>query len=278
MSNATLVANNVIDKTLAEIRVYNANHPDKPLAVKLRVWGGFMAPPWAKQIGGAPIQASHNGHARTVGRFWSPVYRKAWANLQKLLAARYDSEPLIQEVSVTQCMSFTAEPFFVPTEDAVMTKLRAAGFTDAAYRFCLSNAVSDYAPWKQSRLVLAVNPYRTAPSGGPGDPAFTEKVMLACRTAIGVRCVFDNHDLNSTLPRPLVRIYDYMTQLGPEIEFQTLNKTPANFPATIKFGVAHGASSIELYQDFGGFPLVPNAQLKQWAKWIEANPGAAQQP
>jgi hypothetical protein len=37
-------ANNVIDRALAEVRAYNDRNPQKPIAVKLRVWGGFEAP------------------------------------------------------------------------------------------------------------------------------------------------------------------------------------------------------------------------------------------
>jgi hypothetical protein len=176
---------NVIDQALAQVRAYNERNPQKPLAVKLRVWGGFEAPDWAKQLGGAPIDTVHRNKHRTVGRFWSPAYRQAWANLQQLLAARFDKRPLIREVSVTACMSYTAEPFFVPVEDSVMTQLRAAGFTDAAYKGCLTHALADYAPWRESRLVLAVNPLRTALGQGPGDPAFTEGVMRSCRQLVG---------------------------------------------------------------------------------------------
>src|SRR4030088_2901241 len=43
--------NNVIDRALAEVRAYNERNPQKPLAVKLRVWGGFEAPDWAKALG-----------------------------------------------------------------------------------------------------------------------------------------------------------------------------------------------------------------------------------
>jgi len=48
-----LAENNNIDRALAEVRQYNRRNPQKPLAVKLRVWGGFMAPDWAKQLGGS---------------------------------------------------------------------------------------------------------------------------------------------------------------------------------------------------------------------------------
>lgn len=273
----------VIDNFLDQIRVYNSHHPQKPLAVKLRVWNGFMAPNWAKNIGGAPIDViehlgAKNEKHRTLGRFWSPAYRAAYAKLQTMLAAKYDSEPLIREVSITQCMALTAEPFVVSTAQGVMNRLRAHGFTDEAYKDCLSNAVSDYSAWQQSRLVLSVNPLHLVNKPTAHNPTFTERVMRQCRKAIGVRCVLDNHDLTveTLVPNSLAPIYAAMTQLGPEIEFQTANETPANFAGTIKYGVSLGASGIELYQDFPGqgFTAIPDATLKQWASWIEANTGA----
>jgi hypothetical protein len=240
--NSQIEDGNVIDQALAEVRAYNERNPERPLGVKLRVWGGFEAPEWAKQLGGPPIDTVHNGKVRTVGRFWGPLYRGAWAHLQQLLAERFDKRPLIKEVAVTACMSYTAEPFFVPTEDSVMQHLRANGFTDAAYKKCLTDA-------------------------------FTERLMRNCRETIGRRCVFDNHDLDTNLAKPLYRIYDTMKQLGPEIEFQTGPKTPKDFDGTIRMGVSYGASSIELYQDYGGFPLVPDARLRRWAAMLEQNTG-----
>ena len=133
--------NNVIDRALAEVRAYNERNPQKPLAVKLRVWGGFEAPDWAKALGGPPIETIFNEKPRSVGRFWSPAYRQAWAQLQQQLAARFARRPLIREVAVTGCMSYTAEPFVVPIQDGVLQPLRAAGFTDAAYKDCLAHGV-----------------------------------------------------------------------------------------------------------------------------------------
>jgi hypothetical protein len=268
MPTSELGDDNVIDRALADVRAYNARNPAKPLAVKLRVWGGFEAPDWAKQLGGAPIATEHNGKQRILGRFWSDAYRQAWARLQVQLAARYDARPLIREVAVTACMSFTAEPFFLPNEPTVANPLRAAGYTDAAHRQCLQQAVADYAPWKASRLVLSLNPFYGLTR--LGDAAFTEQVMRACRQAVGRRCVFDNHDLDANPPKSLLPIYAVMQKMGPEIEFQTLHETPEDFEGTIRKGVSLGASSIELWQDYQGFPLVPDATLKRWADMIEA--------
>lgn len=266
---------NVIDRALVNVRAYNKRNPEHPLGVRLRIWGGFEAPGWAKNIGGAPIQTVHNNKNRTVGRFWLPAYRRAWARLQQQLAARYDQEPLIREVSVTACMSYTAEPFFVPMDDTVFPELTAAGFNADVHKDCLRHAISDYAPWQQSRLVLSVNPLRSVPiTQGSDDPAFTKMIMRRCRAAIGIRCVFDNHDLDTNLATPLFPIYDYMRKLGPEIVFQTGSATPTNFEGTIRFGIRYKASAIELYQDLPGkgFPIVPDAQLRKWSRMIERNP------
>ena len=262
---------NVIGRALQDVRAYNEKNAQKPLAVRLRIWGGFKAPAWAMTIGGAPIQTVHNNKNRRVGRFWLPEYRKAWASMQARLAAKYDSRPLIREVAMTSCMSFTAEPFFSPSEDSVMKPLRAAGFTDEAYKACLRHGIEDYAGWKTSRIVLSVNPLRTGLGQGPGDAEFTMGVMRDCRAKIGERCVFDNHNLDTDLPKPLIPIYALMKKLGPEIVFQTGATNPKDFEGTITFGLEQGATAIELWQDYGGFPTVPDAQLRKWAKMVEEN-------
>ena len=272
---AELGDDNAIDRALDAVRAYNARNPQKPLAVKLRVWAGFAAPDWAKAIGGDPIDVVHNDKPRVLGRFWSEPYRKAFAAFQEQLAARYDGEPLIREVAITSCMSVTAEPFYVPLEDTLQAPIRAAGFNDADYRSCLEGALADYAPWKASRLVLSVNSYGTV-SGEPNDPGFTIGVMHACRKAIGARCVLDNHDLDATPPESILPIFAAMRKLGPEIEFQTFHETPDDFDGTIARGVALGATAIELWQDFHGFPLVDDDDLKRWAAMLEANAPAGQ--
>jgi len=261
----------VIDDAMKEVRDYNAEHKDKPLSVRLRIWGGFKAPPWVLKLGGPPIKAVHKNKNRRLGRFWSPEYRKAWANLQEKLAERYDSWPLIREVSMTSCMSFTAEPFYSPNEDAVQEPIREAGFNEKVYKDCLKHALDDYDAWKATRVVLSVNPVRTRPDQGPGDPDFTMDIMRECRKRLGVRCVFDNHNLDTKYPRPLRPLYALMKELGPEIAFQTGGTNPDDFDGTIKLGVEMGATSIELWQDYRGFPTVPDKDLKRWAKMIEAN-------
>ncbi|MFO1412707.1 MAG: hypothetical protein U1F10_02105 [Burkholderiales bacterium] len=266
-------ANNPIDQAMAEVRAYNQRNPNKPIAVRLRVWGGFEAPAWAMALGGPPIETVHNGTKRQLGRFWTAAYRAAWRDFQAQLAAKYDGFPLIRETAMTSCMSYTAEPFFLPTEPTVQQPIRAAGFNEAQYRQCLEGGVEDFAGWKRTRIVLSVNPLRTGPNQGNGDPQFTIGVMRACRQQLGVRCVFDNHDLDTeqNLAKPLVPIYAAMKSMGPEIVLQTLQETPPDFDGVIAKGVAMGATAIELWQDYKGFPLESPDRLRKWAALIEAN-------
>ncbi len=267
-AGAEIAENNTIDKALEEVRAYNRRNPQRPLGVKLRVWAGFLAPDWAKEIGGPPIKVVHN-HERTLGRFWSPAYRKAWARFQKQLAAKYDTEPLIREVAVTSCMSFTAEPFYLADEASVSKPLNAAGFKPFQFKQCLRNAVDDYSGWKTTNIEIPLNPIYM-PLGNPkGDAAFTEDVMRACRKSIGRRCIFDNHDLDTAPPKSIVPIYASMKKLGTPTEFQTFHETPSDFEGTIQKAVSLGAGSVELWQDYQGFPLQPDAKLKKWAAMIE---------
>lgn len=272
-ASSPLTENNAIDQGLAEVREYNKRNPQKPLGVKLRVWGGFVAPDWAKSLGGgAPINVVHK-KPRTVGRFWGPPYRKHWARLQEMLAAKYDREPLIREVAMTSCMSFTAEPFFLPGEPTVKGPLEKAGFKPEMYKACLMEGLKDYAVWKQTNVETPLNPIHM-PLGNPkGDQEFTQQYMRECRQQFGKRCIFDNHDLDTTPAKAVLPVYDAMKRMGGPIEFQTGPATPKDFEGTIKYGAQIGAGSIELYQDFGGFPQVPDAQLKRWAAILEGNRG-----
>jgi hypothetical protein len=267
-ASSGIAENNTIDKALEEVRAYNRKNPQKPLAVKLRVWGGHVAPDWAKEIGGPPIKVFH-AHERTLGRFWSPPYRHAWAHFQEMLAAKYDKEPLIHEVAATSCMTFTAEPFYLADEPSVSKPLNAAGFKPFQFKQCLMDIVKDYSPWKATNVETPLNPVYM-PLGNPkGDPKFTEDFMRACRKSIGKRCILDNHDFDTKPPASMGPIYESMKKVGPPIEFQTFHVSPPDWDGTIQKAASMGAGSIELWQDYKGFQEQPDDKLKKWAAMIE---------
>jgi hypothetical protein len=274
-----ITEDNEIDQGLAAVRKYNKAHADAPLAVKLRVWGGSWAPEWAMNEGGAPIHLIHTNvnnveHPRTVGHVWSPEYRKAWEHFQELLAAKYDSEPLIHEVAVTSCAMFTAEPFFLDTHEKALGPLRDAGLTDTNYKACLDGIPADYAPWKSTRFETPLNPFRSTDGKKPKDePAFTLDWIERCKKADSVRCVLDNHDLD-TKDEPsnnMREVYAAMKKSGTEVEFQTFRESPKDVDAVLQNGIDMGATSIELWQDYGGFPEMSDATLKKYGKLLEEN-------
>jgi hypothetical protein len=243
-----------IDAALREIRAYN-NIPGRSLTVRLRIWGGIDAPPWAKTIGGpisicdqdalppaaASVAASPTPcpslARRTVGAFWSSAYDKAWQDVQQQLARRYDRERTIGDVAVTSCDSLTDEPFVQPEDTYSKARLLEAGYTDARYRACLAHAVGrDYAPfWNRASLVFSFNPFRRIQQTPPStDVAFTKSTIVSCRRLVARRCVLNNQTLGKFTPAPSpapsqtpTLAYDYyelwrfMHAQGPPISFQT---------------------------------------------------------
>jgi hypothetical protein len=269
-----------IDNALGTVRAFNQKHPQMPLGVKLRVWQS-SAPDWVKHLGGDPVRIiskkGNGAHEKSIGRFWSADYRQAWQRLQTQLADKYDSDPLIREVTDTSCSSLTDEPFIVDGEPESVQNMLRAGFTDDAYRNCLINSPSDYAGWHTTSIDLAFGPYRKIGSGrAKPDPAIVVQVMTAFRKALGQRAILSNHALAtpaSLSSRGLLPIMDDIKQFGPPIEFQTAHPHAAwlqgrelDWDATINYGISLGATSMELWGwHSGGFVAIPPAQLQAWS-------------
>ena len=179
-----------IDTPLQKVRDYNSQHPDHPLAVKLRVWAGANAPEWAKEIDGKPIVIYRNkvGNCTgaptcplTVGKFWyvNGGYVQAWRAFQQKLADIYDNEPLIRQVAVTSCTQQTDEPFVSTMDETARNNLRVAGYSDDDQKQCISSAVAmDYKAWKNTLIDFSFGPFTFMDQGKKGqDMAFTLQVM-----------------------------------------------------------------------------------------------------
>jgi hypothetical protein len=271
-----LTENNQIDQGLAEVRKYNQENPKNPLAVKLRVWGGFWAPQWVMDESGGALARSRARHRPEEAQGRSrlgEVVSQALGAPQELLAAKYDGETLLREVAVTSCMMFTAEPFSIDTHDVALGPLRKAGMTDKNYKACLDGIVDDYKPWVSTRFETPLNPFRlTDGDKVEHDLQFTLDWMKTCKTKEPERCVFDDHDLdNKGMNKQLESIYDAMDKSKMEVEFQTGPEMPEDLEGTIALGVSKGATSIELYQDYKGFPDMTDAQLVKFKKALDKN-------
>jgi len=282
-----------IDAALQAVERYN-RFPGRALGVRLRVWAGIDAPAWAKTIGGAPIaicdqnavpQTSAARAAaratptpcpavavRTVGRFWSDAYDDAWRALQKQLAAKYDRDPVVTEVSLSSCSSLTSEPFVQPEDGYSRANLLAAGYTDRRYQLCLSGAVArDYAAyWHDTPVDFSFNPFRRIDETPPQtDLAFTERTIDACRAEVGERCILLNETMGKFMPEPspspgatpalaadYFSMWQYMQRRGGGVTFQTASPPNllaawgtnlAGWDAAVRLASSFGAASLELF-------------------------------
>ena len=89
------------------------------------------------------------------------------------------------------------------------------------------------------------------------------------RTALRVRQPRSRYRAAGAAP-PHLR-HDEAARSGDRIP--DLADDAQDFDGTIRLGVSYGASSIEFYQDYGGFPLVADTRLRQWAAMLERNSG-----
>jgi hypothetical protein len=262
---------------------------DRQIGVRLRVWTGCnYAPEWATKLDGGKAITTYAWYSGTyetckTGKFWdsSSNYAAAWKQFQTALAAQFDANPLVHEVAVTSCTSYSAEPFFLPwnngkpttaepTVDDVQIPLLVAGYTNPKYRECLEKAVDDYADWHTTRLEFTFNGFSGLTN--QSDIAFSERVMRRCRLTAGLRCILSGHDLDAQTPASLLPIYALERKFGPNITYQSLYTAPVDYEGTIRKGVSLGASSIEVWAEkgnTGSFEYLPAATLANWASMFE---------
>ena len=264
-----------IDQALTLVRAYNAVNPTTPLTVKLRVWGGVTAPAWVKELEGAPIPVEFEGAIVTVGRFWDQLYREEWRVLQRELAAQYDSDPLVVEISNSSCSSITSEPFIYPTDPISQANMRAAGYTDEEQFACLSDSKEDYAAWKATRVELPLNPFQRLDSGSDVfDLQSTRDIMNRWRAWLGERGVFSNYGLQRPPRLNLILVYQHMRTLGQPYELQAYGPYEPNWTAAMQYAVDLGAGVMEVFTMTGSETVLTDCttqQFRQWTTALQAN-------
>jgi len=265
-----------LDRSLAAVRTWNAQHPSTPLGVKLRIFAGYSAPLWVVRESGPPVTIESGRHrllTRTMGRWWTAAFRRAWHGFQRALAARYDTNPLIRAVSVSSCSSITGEPFVVSARPATRLALRAAGWTVQRQESCLEGALSDYSGWTHTEVTFAFNPLLTA--SGP-DAAFTIRIMQECaasKASGGPDCVLGNNDLSAAAPNEKgpAPVYSEIAALvargprPPSVYFQTVGAGVDCQAMAV--AAEHHAGSVELWPPnagYRGFAAIPVATLAGW--------------
>jgi len=268
-----------LNASLAAVTTWNTQHPKTPLGVKLRIFGGYTAPPWAKSLGGPPITVTAPKlGTRTYGRWWTAPYETAWSSFQHALAAQFDGNLLVREVSVSSCATSTGEPFIV--SPSTIPVAEAAGWTVAAQQACLTSALHDYSGWVHTPVTFAFNPFETVVNGKVGqDQAFTTQVMQQCATSRshgGPTCILGNNDVSPIAPsgKHVASVYaeiDTLWQQTPGhvgVYFQTAG--PAVSCPTIAVAITYHASSVEVWppNHYPGFNAESPATLLGWSSAI----------
>jgi hypothetical protein len=261
-----------LDASLAAVTAYNSKHANAPIGVRLRVFAAFAAPAWAKSLDGTPITVPahlRSNSGGTLGQWWKPGYRSAWASLQHALAARYDSNPILREVAVSSCTTLTAEPFVMAP--ATIKLATADGWTTGAQQSCLDGALKDYGSWTRTAIYYPMNPQS-------GSMTVTDEVMQRCASSSasgGPRCILANNALNpvsATTGRsaPVYAQMDSIWSAAPtatSIAFQMDGPNNTTYCAAIAVAAAHHAKSVEVWPATGsqhGFTSLPTATLVAW--------------
>jgi Phosphoesterase family len=252
-----IAANNAIDQAIALIR---SNPAYAHMHLRLRVTAGVGAPDWVKTLGGAPVYIYNNTDSvgGTVPRFWTAPVEQAYASLQTSLAAKYDNDPEIQDVSITGCMTIYAEPLIRETSSALtVSDLLAAGYTLAADEHCQDQEIIAHEAWNHTHSSLAFNPYQVINANGTTgvDKVFTQSLMGYCRQMLGDRCTLGNDSIRTpitTLGPNYPAMYASIQAAGPTSYFQTSTLARVgNLQLTILWAISQGASDVELPSGYG---------------------------
>ncbi len=274
-----LTPDNAIDQAINAVRAGPSD-----FHLKLRVNAGVHSPEALKEQTGGGVPIGYEGPYSverldgTVARFWTPLHHEAYADLQRRLAAAYDRVPEIQQVVITQCMTFYAEPMLrqaaMPESTAA---LLAAGYTTDADEECHRSALDAHRAWVHTRSSMAFNPYQVLDAGeqAHSDSAFSVEMMERCRSVLSARCVLENYSLAWPLREGgegnYDAIYEALERLGPPLSFQTAAASRiGDWEGALDWAANVGAASVELNR---GYPRYDPERLAAVRARLKANAG-----
>ncbi len=292
-----IVHPNQLDNALSAVAAYNKSHSNQ-LEVKVRIFAGIDAPNWAKTIDGwNPVNTCNNqgSPCGTFGPFWTADYDNAYKTFMTELASAtdplgytYDSEPLLHDVTIAQCMTTFAEPFmrddsnlgqilyYTSTTDP-QPNYTGSPYSVQADENCLNDEVDNSTAWKQTHLSLSFNPFKpwtnaTTQSSQPGE-TFTASVMQHCRAVLGSQCTIENNSIRDTYvgeQNQSGNLYYDMDHEGPDMTFQTASpNSVGNLTTTVQWAIAMGANAVELPSNYNTQTL---ATLDGLSAGLLANP------
>jgi len=293
-------SNNQLNTVLTAVSNYNQSNPSQHLEVKLRIFAGIYAPDWAKTLDGwNPVNICNNqgSPCGTIGPYWTSDYDNAYKSFMTELASTtdslgntFDNEPLLHDVTISQCMTTFAEPFqrddsnFGQVLYPTSTTDPQPNFTGSAYspqndENCLLDQIDNSTAWKHTNLSLSFNPFKpwtsasTQDGNSPYGEAFTKTVMDHCRVVLGAQCTIENNSIRDSYvgqQNTSGNLYYDITGEGPDITFQTAAPgSVGSIVTTVDWAAQMGANAVELPSNYNTLSL---SQLDSLSSALIANP------
>jgi T5SS/PEP-CTERM-associated repeat protein len=273
-----------IDSAVNAVSAYNTSH-GTDIGIKLRVWGGVVAPDWVKNLDGPPVAVSGkatidptNYGSRTFPKVWTADYNDAWLELQNDLAthvtaggsATYDGNPIIRGISQTAGITASDEPFVsLPTSAPISSgatqgvdqfgALVSGGYSDYAEMLTLRAAIASYAAWATTPLDYTINPYHLYTPGTPYGSATNDQnfaIAVLQQTRNSTRLVqAGNHALDAPQHGQLPFLY---AQLTADAALTTAAAPNSFQTASPDLLYAEPSSGNPLFPASGGYSNWPN--------------------
>jgi hypothetical protein len=235
-----------------------ANAASSGDVIRLRILAGRYAPRWVKRrFGTVAMYDPVDDVTGRVPRWWVPGYMRAYKRFQAHLSARFDGDPTIRAVTVAGATTIYCEPFIRGvTSSFTRHHLIAAGYSPRKDRRAILASIAAQEPWKQTRQILAFNPWQfTRLDGTAGfSTRFTNHAMNRFRSIFGVRAILQNNSIRSSwitrhMPAGYGPMFRHMRALGPPISFQTARTARVgNLATVLRWCLKNGAHGVELHR------------------------------
>ena len=268
--------NNIIDLAIQSAESWNISHPESPIKVRIRALPGVHSPQWVKNLAGqvdidwCKSNCDRNLRTFSIPKFWTDKYRLAWEDFQFKLAAKYDHEPLISDVSIsgqgTLHSEVTWRHYSFPH---AFKQLVAGGLTfDRDVALWKEDITFMMETWKQTPVEMTFNGLKSYQVN-----ALHEAINLAPNTAVisellnymddeserlnGKKYMVGNHSLGpdnnfeKDRPNDPSHVQYYLSQAqknGAALYFQTEVHTSAHTAELLEIAACLGSIVVETTQ------------------------------
>lgn len=183
-----------------------AAHPD--VRFRLRFMAGIHAPQWVKDDSDGCVLIepdSVNGSSGCAPRFWTDAFHADYVTLMRAVAARYENDPQVVEITNSACTTIFSEPFILGADSRSVDRLWRAGYRKLGHDRCLRRSTKAMMSlFPTTRVSLAGHTkwqFIVQGPGGAGDGAsaasWTDEraILNDLSRAYGTRLVLDDHGL-----------------------------------------------------------------------------------